>query len=97
MAQARHLAESGVFAALVEEELRRRVEMSARPRQQAPLRVLASANMPAVLIEMAFLTNALQETQLGGDEFKNQIAQSLYDAIVRYRARLETPLSKRRP
>lgn len=97
MAQARHLTESGVFAELVEEELRRRVEMSARPRQQAPLRVLASANMPAVLVEMAFLSNAQQETQLGGDEFKNQIAQSLYDAIVRYRARLETLPSTRRP
>ena len=38
-----------------------------------------------------------QEAQLGGDEFKNQIAQSLYDAIVRYRARIETPPARRRP
>jgi len=97
MAQARHLAESAVFAGLIEEELRRRVEMSARAIQQAPFRVLASANMPAVLVEMAFLSHAQQEALLGGDEFKNRIAQGLYDAIVRYRVRLETPPSKRRP
>jgi len=97
MAQARHLAESAVLAGFIEEELRRRVEMSARPIQQAPFRVLVSANMPAVLVEMAFLSNAQQETQLGTDEFKNQVAQSLYDAIVRYRARIETPPARRRP
>ena len=97
MAQARHLAESAALAGFMEEELRRRVEMSARPIQQAPFRVLVSANMPAVLVEMAFLSNAQQETQLGTDEFKNQIAQSLYDAIVRYRARIETPPARRRP
>jgi N-acetylmuramoyl-L-alanine amidase len=97
MAQARHLAESAMFAGLIEEELRRRVEMSTRAIQQAPFRVLASANMPAVLVEMAFLSHAQQETLLGSDEFKNRIAQALYDAIVRYRVRIETPPSRRRP
>jgi N-acetylmuramoyl-L-alanine amidase len=89
MAQARHMAESAVFAGFLEEELRRRVEMSLRPIQQAPFRVLVAANMPAVLVEMAFLSNAEQETQLGTDEFKNQIVQGLFESIVRYRARIE--------
>lgn len=89
MAQARHLAESAILAAFLEEELRARVEMSARPIQQAPFRVLVAANMPAVLLEMAFLSNPDQETQLNSDDFKNRIVQALFGSIVRYRARLE--------
>jgi N-acetylmuramoyl-L-alanine amidase len=96
MAQARHLAESSVFAGVVEEELRRRVEMSARPIQPAPFRVLVAANMPAVLVEMAFLSNPQQETQLASDEFKSGVVQSLYDAILRYRARVEAQAAGRR-
>jgi N-acetylmuramoyl-L-alanine amidase len=89
MAQARHLAESAAFAGMIEEELRRRVEMSARPVDQAPFRVLVAANMPAVLVEMGFLSNPQQEARLATDDFKNGVAQSLYDAILRYRARIE--------
>ena len=96
MAQARHLAESSVFAGIIEEELRRRVEMSARAIQQAPFRVLVAANMPAVLVEMAFLSNPQQETQLATDEFKNGVVQSVYDAILRYRARIEAQSAGRR-
>jgi N-acetylmuramoyl-L-alanine amidase len=88
MAQARHLAESSVLAGMIEEELRRRVDMSARAIQQAPFRVLVAVNMPAVLVEMAFLSNPQQETQLATDGFKNSVVQALYDAILRYRARV---------
>lgn len=97
MAQARHLAESSAFAVTVEEELRRRVEMSPNPVQQAPFRVLVAANMPAVLVEMAFLSNPDQETELATDDFKNRIVQSLFDAVVRYRARVEAQAAGRRP
>ena len=46
---------------MLEEELSNRVTMGPRPVQQAPLRVLIGANMPAALIEMAYLTNPEQE------------------------------------
>ena len=42
--------------------------------------------MPAVLVEMGFLTNAQQEQQLQSDEYQNAVTQALLDAIVRYRA-----------
>ena len=89
MAQARHLAESSAFAIIAEEELRRRVEMSPNPIQQAPFRVLVAANMPAILVEMGFLSNPEQEAKLSSEGFKNLIVQAMYDAIVRYRARVE--------
>jgi len=97
MAQARHLSESAAFAMFVEEELRRRIEMSPNPVQQAPFRVLVAANMPAVLVEMGFLSNPEQEAQLVSDDFKNRVVQALVDAIVRYRGRVEAQAAGRLP
>jgi N-acetylmuramoyl-L-alanine amidase len=85
LAQSRHLDQSIAFAGLVEQELRSRVPMAARPVDQAPLRILQSANMPAVLIEMGFLTNAAQEQALQGGEFQSAFVQGLYTSIVRFR------------
>jgi N-acetylmuramoyl-L-alanine amidase len=89
MAQVQHMGRSGALAAIVEAELRRRVPMSVRPLQQAPLRVLVGANMPAVLVEMGFLSNPQQERQLASDTFQVSVAQALLDSIVRFRQRLE--------
>jgi N-acetylmuramoyl-L-alanine amidase len=61
--------------------------MSPRAIQQAPFRVLVGANMPAVLVEMGFITNADQEKQLVSEAFQNSIVQSLVDSIIRYRDR----------
>jgi N-acetylmuramoyl-L-alanine amidase len=41
--------------------------------------------MPAVLIEMGFLTNAAEERALAADERQNAIVQALVDAVVRFR------------
>jgi N-acetylmuramoyl-L-alanine amidase len=86
MAQARYIAQSTAFAKAVEGALRERVAMSPRALQQAPFRVLVGANMPAVLVEMGFLTNAQQEQQLASDEHQNLIVQALVEGILRYRA-----------
>ena len=63
-AQARYLEQSATLAGFVEQSLRARVEMSPRAVQQAPFRVLVGANMPAALVEIGYLSNADQETQL---------------------------------
>jgi N-acetylmuramoyl-L-alanine amidase len=89
MAQARHLEDSSVFATMLQEELRKRIDVSGQPVMQAPFRVLVSANMPAVLVEMAFITNPQQEKDLTSDDFRSRVVQSMYDAILRYRARIE--------
>ena len=64
MAQARYIEESAALALAVEGALREHVPMSPRAIQQAPFRVLVGANMPAVLVEMGFITNPEQERQL---------------------------------
>jgi N-acetylmuramoyl-L-alanine amidase len=90
MAQTRHITQSTALAAIIEEALRRQVPMSPRAMQQAPFRVLVGANMPAVLVEMGFMTNGDDEQRLVSDQYQNTIAQALVDSILRFRDRLRT-------
>jgi N-acetylmuramoyl-L-alanine amidase len=89
LAQARHVEASGILAGMLEEELSNRVTMGPRPVQQAPLRVLVGANMPAALIELAYLTNPEQEKVAATEAYQSLVAQAIFDAIVRFRGYLE--------
>jgi N-acetylmuramoyl-L-alanine amidase len=88
-AQARYLEQSAALAGFIEQALATRVEMSPRAVQQAPFRVLVGANMPAALVEIGYLSNADQETQLATAAYQDQVAQSLLDALVKFRGLLE--------
>jgi len=85
LAQTRHLDQSTAFADLLEQAFHDRVPLAGRPVDRAPLRVLESANMPAVLVELGYLTNPDQATLLAGDAFQNGVVQALFDAIVKFR------------
>ena len=85
LAQIRHLSQSAAFADVLVAQLKDHVPLSARATDQAPLRVLESANMPAVLIELGYLSNPAQEKAIAGDAFQNGFVQAFYDAVVRYR------------
>ncbi len=87
LAQARYTAESAALAQAIEAAFRNRVALSSHAVQQAPLRVLVGANMPAVLVEMGFLTNAQQEQQLTSEAFQASIVQALVDAVGAVRDR----------
>jgi N-acetylmuramoyl-L-alanine amidase len=86
LAQARYIDQSAALARMVEAALQDRLSMTPKPLQQAAFRVLVGANMPAVLVEMGFLTSPKQEQQLGTDEYQNLIVQALADAIARFRS-----------
>jgi N-acetylmuramoyl-L-alanine amidase len=88
-AQARYLEQSATLAGYVEQALRARVEMSPRAVQQAPFRVLVGANMPAALVEIGYLSNPEQETQLTTAAYQDQIAMALLDALTKFREFLE--------
>ena len=85
LAQAAHIETSATFSTMLEEELRRRVPMSPRAVQRAGMRVLTGANMPAALVEMAYLTNADQAGKSRTEDFRNTVADALYEAIARFR------------
>jgi N-acetylmuramoyl-L-alanine amidase len=85
VAQAEYVDASTRLATILEEELQKHATMAAKPLQQEPMRVLSGANMPAALIEMAYLTNPGQEQAAQSPDFQNGIAQAIYDAVVRFR------------
>jgi N-acetylmuramoyl-L-alanine amidase len=89
LAQTRYVEQSGELARILQEHLRDRVPLAPRAVDQAPLRVLESANMPAVLIEIGYLSNPNQEKQLISNEFQSAFVQSVVDAVVKFRDALD--------
>ncbi len=88
-AQIRHLEQSATFATMVEASLRSKVEMSPSPVQQAPFRVLVGANMPAVLVEIGYLSHPEEEKALASAAHQDKVAQALFDAISAFRTQVE--------
>jgi N-acetylmuramoyl-L-alanine amidase len=89
LAQARHIATSARLAELLEETLRAHVAMGPRPLQDGPLRVLMGVDMPAALVEIAYLTNAQQEQLAQSDAYQTSVTQAIYEAVLRFRSYLE--------
>ena len=85
LAQIRHVDQSLMLARILQHEFESRVALNTRSIEQAPLRVLESANMPAALIEMGYLTNADQEQRLAGGDFQSAVVASMADAVSRFR------------
>jgi N-acetylmuramoyl-L-alanine amidase len=84
-AQLRHVDQSTELAHILERELQNRVPLDIRPVDRAPFRVLASANMPAILVELGYMTNADQEQQLGTAAFQSTLVQAISDAVLKFR------------
>jgi N-acetylmuramoyl-L-alanine amidase len=57
--------------------------------KQAPFVVLIGAGMPSVLAEISFVTNKQEGTLLKTPAYRQQIAESLFDAVVRYQKSLK--------
>jgi N-acetylmuramoyl-L-alanine amidase len=74
---------------MISEELKNRAELGREPVAQAPLRVLVGANMPAVLVELGYLSNPEQEKQLATDAYQGQLVQALVEAITKFRTYLD--------
>src|SRR6185503_2015041 len=57
--------------------------------KQAPFVVLIGATMPSVLAEIAFLTNHQEATLLRGSTYRQQIAEALFNGVLRYQRSLK--------
>ena len=57
--------------------------------KQAPFVVLIGAGMPSVLAEISFVTNKQEGALLKTGAYRQQIAESLLDAILRYQRSLK--------
>jgi N-acetylmuramoyl-L-alanine amidase len=91
LAQTRHLTESQRFANLVQAELNTALGLRDRGVKQAPFRVLMGAGMPAVLVELGFLSNPEEERRLLASDYRGQLVDALVRAISRYQGRAPEP------
>jgi N-acetylmuramoyl-L-alanine amidase len=97
LAQLPFAEQSAAFAATVVQQLgEKKVALHSRAILTAPLRVLAGANMPAVLIEFGFLSNADDAAFMGGSEGQAAIVEALIAAITEVR-RGFPPVERHRP
>lgn len=90
LAQSHHLAESQAIARLIQEELNGALGLRDRGVKQAPFRVLMGAAMPAVLVELGFLSNPEEEERLLDPSYRSELVGALVRAISRYRAQVES-------
>ncbi len=81
LAQAEYLEESSRLAETIQAELNGLFETENRGIKQAPFRVLMGARMPAVLVEVGFISNKEDEKRLSTDGFQTSVAQSIYRGI----------------
>ncbi len=60
--------------------------------KQAPFVVLTGANMPAVLSEISFVSNASDESMLLEGDQRQRIAEGLYRGVAAYLNNMPGPL-----
>tara|TARA_X000000368_G_scaffold396195_1_gene364273 strand:+ start:171 stop:1301 length:1131 start_codon:yes stop_codon:yes gene_type:complete len=89
IAQAGFASFSEKFAALVQEEMGKRIQSKNRGVKQAGFYVLMGASMPNVLIELGFISNPSEEKKLKSSQYKDALATSIYRAIEKYQNTLE--------
>jgi len=59
--------------------------------KQAPFVVLIGASMPSVLAEISFVTHRQEGQLLKSTAYRQQIAEALFDAVVKYQESLKRP------
>ena len=84
--QAEHLEESSALATRLQDELAEVTGSEIRGVKQAPFRVLVGATMPAVLVEVAFISNPEEEKLLASPRFQAKVAAALRRGISRYKS-----------
>ena len=88
LAQAEVLNESAELALAVQNRLNERLGLKDRGVKQAPFVVLTGATMPAILVEIGFLSNPAEAKQLESADHQQRLAEALalgIDDFVRSR------------
>ncbi len=94
------IVESKVLAQDIQSSLATRLELVSRGEtnrgvKRAPFIVLTGANMPAVLSEISFISNASDESLLLESSQRQRVAESLYRGIAAYLDSLNSLPSKK--
>ncbi len=93
LAQNQYIVESASVAGELQEKLNQLFHTADRGVRQAPFAVLEGANMPAVLLEIAFLSNPDELKQVKDEKFIENIVSSIKEVIVKFKERNVPPIS----
>jgi N-acetylmuramoyl-L-alanine amidase len=97
MAQNEHLRESNELADLIQRRLARVHPGSNRGVKQAGFRVLVTAFMPAVLVEIGFGTNPADAAYMTDPARVEELSAAISDAVLEYLQRYERRVSSVNP
>ncbi len=81
-----NLRESRSFATYINRSMGAVLSAPDRGVRQGPFQVLVGATMPAVLVEVGYLSNRSEEKLLRSSSYQAKIADALADAVVNYLA-----------
>ncbi|MFC2160282.1 N-acetylmuramoyl-L-alanine amidase [Acidobacteriota bacterium] len=81
MAQTAYLKQSSQLAESIQIQLNSLLKTRNRGVKQAPFKVLTGVACPAVLVEVAFISNPEEEKQLGTENFQNNVALAIYNGL----------------
>ncbi len=84
MAQTAYLKQSSELAESIQTELNLLWGTTNRGIKQAPFKVLTGVACPAVLIEVAFLSNPQEERKLLTDEYQVKVAEAIYRGMTNF-------------
>lgn len=89
LVQNAYIQESATLAEEVQDQLADDLGLENRGVKQAGFRVLVGAFMPAILVELGFVTNRSDAARLSDPSFHEAAAQAMATAIVDFRARMD--------
>ncbi len=85
-----YFEQSLIFADLCQKELRKGPITADRGIKQGGLLVLWRTTMPAVLVELGFITNASDRATLSSPQKREQLAGDLFNAFVKFKEQYES-------
>jgi N-acetylmuramoyl-L-alanine amidase len=89
MAQSEFQQESSVMAETVLDSMTRFLKLVPRGVKQAGFYVLGGAPMPAILIEIGFVTNRKEERKLATPQYREAVARAIYAGLAEYKRRYD--------
>ncbi len=84
MAQTAYLKQSSELAEDIQSELNLLWGTRNRGIKQAPFKVLTGVACPAVLVEVAFLSNPQEERKLLTEEYQRKVAGAIYEGLAKF-------------
>ena len=89
LAQSEFQLESSRLAEVVQDSMTQSLRIPNRGVKQAGFYVLGGAAMPAVLIEIGFVTNPKEEKRLKESKYRDEIARAIYAGLAEYKKKYD--------